>query len=263
MRSFISVLQVTLILMLSALVQAETQNTESYGVYIKSGDGWLQIQKSTAPNIRRDFTGIMFDFPVIDREGDALELLVHHPDFYPEAVLVQARPMAVAGGRHGMLGMTITPKGDNRYVIAADQPVADDYLVLVQTGCCFGGVYGAALSNPRQSLLESFGRDQEHNVASAEQVVGLVAEVFPDDPEVTDLHAYWKGRVKQREATRIADFIETLWASYESAESPAARIKYLQNVRNNAKHYLKEFPDGLERNKMQQLHDKAAIKLDV
>ncbi|RFA34120.1 hypothetical protein [Alkalilimnicola ehrlichii] len=153
--------------------------------------------------------------------------------------------------------------GDDRYRIESSEPVADDFVVLVNLGCCIAGIQGAALGEPLPAMLNAYRKGQDLNPASAEQVVGRMQRALPDNEDVAELHRYWVRRLAQREASRHYEFIEGIWATFERAEDLETRIETLQHVRRLAENYLNDHPDGLEREQVEQLHREATGRLEI
>jgi|GEM_PF-6052205 len=264
MQTLIKLTFTSLLLFFCTLAQAELEGTENYGVYVQSAEGFVQAPGSSSiRRINRDFTTAMFDFPVIVRDTERLELIVHHPDFHPDFLELHARPMSMAGSRSGALDTDVRPEGDDRYRIMVRQPIPDDHIVLIMAHCCFGGVHGVALDSPRDVIFAAYGEGKGVSPGAAENTLGLVADALPDDEEVADLHAYWQMREQQRDATRFFEFVESLWAQYESAEGAEARIQALQRVKNHTEHYLEEYPQGLERDEIAEMDKKATQGLDI
>jgi hypothetical protein len=251
------------LLFFSLNVHAAADEIEDYGVYVKSSDGYVALD--TVPNrshLQYDFTGSMFDFPVVERSGEGLELVVHYPDFHPAILDVEARPMASAAARHP-LEVSVAPMGDDRFRVTADGGIGTDRIVLVNLGCCVDGVYGVALGEPRAAIKEHFAEGAELNPVSAEYVLARVVDAVPDDSVLSELHAYWQKRVAQKEASEHFAFIEKVWSQYEQAEGADARIDKLQHVRSLCNQYLEDHPEGRERDQVKDLLTQAESKLDV
>lgn len=264
MTRFLTRTIVTLSLCLIASVShAELQGLSQYGVYVEGRNGYVAADSMpTRRHLGYDFTEKMFGFPVAQRGNQALELIVHYPDFHPGLLRVEARPMATAAAR-SPIAVSVEPLGNDQYRITAQKQVPDNRIVLVDLGCCVAGVHGIALSDPKAAIRKAYAKGADVNPVTAEQILGKTVAAVPGDSDLKRLHGYWRTRVAQEKATEHYAFIRKVWGRYESAEGSAARLKQLQHVKSLCQQYLENDANGRERDKVKALLAKVEDKLDV
>lgn len=252
-----------LFLAIATAAPASEDATDAYGVYMKTDDGYTALERiPSRRHLRYDFTGEMFDFPIVNRPDGKVELVVHYPDFHPSILQVEARSMASATAR-SPVEVSIAPMEGDKYRVTTAEEVAEDRILLVHLGCCVDGVYGAALSDPRSTIMAHFAEGKDLNPASAAHVMSEVTDAVPDDAKLQDLHAYWQRQEALEEATEHYAFIEKIWAQYEAAEGAEARIGKLEDVQSLCKQYLEDHPEGRERGDVKALLERVEKKLDV
>lgn len=242
---------------------AQVDRIESYGVYVKSKDGYMRPQQiSEWRQLNFDPTARMFDFPIIHRGNQKLELVIYYPSFHPGPFQLEARPIESPGKRKP-LKTRITPEQGDRYVVETKSEVPDDHLVMINLSCCVEGVYGLALQDPKSVIMDTYAKGSDANPVTVEQHLSTIVEALPDDDDIAKLHEYWQKRVAQEEATEHFQFIKNVWEKYESAESADKRIEHLKHIKSITKDYLEGHPQGRERDQVKEMLEKAKSKLDI
>ncbi|WP_409524446.1 hypothetical protein [Nitrincola sp. MINF-07-Sa-05] len=248
-----------------SVAQADLSGTDAYGVYLQSTDGYVAAENlDSFYGFGFDASASMMTMPVVERSDEKLEIVIHHPDFYPSHFEMEIRPVDMAAARNSQKH-SVTPLGDDRYKITVNESIADGNVVLLNLNCCFGGVHGAMLGDPVDALKVAFAQGSDQNPAGAEQSLGRITRAVPDNAELAELHAYWETRLAQREATRHFEFVESIWARYESAEGSEARIDALRHVLAVTEAFLNDHPLALDKEKeqVQSMHKQAEERLNI
>lgn len=248
-----------------SVAQADLSGTDAYGVYLQSADGYVAAESlDSFYGFGFDASASMMTMPVVERSGESLELVVHHPDFSPSFFEIDVRPVELATARNPQKH-TVTPLGDDRYKITVTPSIADGHVVLINLNCCFGGIHGAMLGDPVEALKVAFAQGSDQNPAGAEQSLSRITRAVPDNAELAELHVYWETRLAQREATRHFEFVESIWARYEGAEGSEARIDALRHVLAVTEAFLNDHPLALEEEKeqVQSMHKQAEERLNI
>lgn len=245
------------------VAHADISGTDAHGVYLHTDNGYVAAQQLDSFNrLNFDASVAMMSLPALQRSGDKLQVLVHHPDFHPSFFEMDARPVQFTAAPNP-LDHTVTPLGDNRYKITVNKPINDGHVVLVNLDCCFASIHGAMLGDPIEAIKAAFAKGSDQNPASAEHTLNRISSAMPDNAEIADLRSYWEIRLAQRDATREFEFVESIWTRFENTEGSDSRIDALRHFKSVAEAYLNKHPQGLEKDQVQSMLKQAEERLNI
>lgn len=246
-----------------AATLASIDDIEAYGVYLKVEDGYQAIPPVQGmDSLNYDFSFRLLTMPVAKTPATPVELVIYSSGFEPDWSRFEARPMDVPGG-NAVIYPTVAPLKEDQFKLTFNDPIREDSILLVDTGCCRATVYAVALSEPEPQLLRLFAPGTEHNPVSAEFVLDRVLSRVDASQQMTDLHNHWKNEVQLKEASDYFVYIDEAWQKYEAGETTEERINALQQVQGMSERYIEDFPQGRELEKVKERLAFAKGKLDV
>lgn len=243
--------------------QALCAQPDEPGVYLAVGDDYQPLGTVSEVNgLNYDFAPFVLSLPEAPGVETPLEMLVVEEDVNPKWIHIEYRTIEspAAGKRLSPQNHQKLDNGGHRLTLEAD--TSEPGFLLVDMGCCQDSVYGIALTNTKESMLDIFG-DEDMNPVSALHTVKGFLRGAPDDRDLNKLVESLEQREQHAEASRYFERIEQAWGDYESAEKTADKVEALEYVQSMADHYVETYPSGPELRQVKRYQKQANDKLDI
>jgi len=250
--------QVGLALTIASAVFAEEVELESFGVYVKTDQGYLEADVYSHYRMDFEYYG---ELSVLTPSSGGLELVIYQPDISPEYLEFETRPLNSPGQR---LKATpkISPLSDDQYRITFKEDIPTDRILMVGTGWGENSVYAAALSSPLAGFIAGYKVGSDVTATNATWSMGKILVAYPDNAELIALSEHWAKKEIEAKATGQYDWVMKAWDEYEKADTTESKVKALENVKGRIEYYFEEYPEGLETAELRNLLETVKAKLD-
>jgi hypothetical protein len=238
-----------LALSMGSAVFAEEVALESFGVYVKTDQGYLPADVYTHYRMDFEYFG---ELPVLTPSSNGLEVVVYQPDLSPDYLSFETRPLDSPGLRISATPK-ISPLSDNQYRITFKEDIPSDRILMVGTGWGENSVYAVSLSSPLAGFIEGYKEGSDITATNATWSLDKILVAYPGNKRLIELQAHWTKKEVEAKATEQYDWVMTAWADYEKAKTSESKVDALENVKGRIEYYFKEFPTGMETGELEDL----------
>lgn len=231
---------------------------KSYGVYVKGKSGYVKAKAYKHNYI--DFP-YFAEMPYIERDGDALEIIVYKKDFNPTDIAFAIRPIKLASADQA-IDVEIAPmdKAD-MYRVTYDKPIPADTVLMVYEGSWFYPGYGTVVLGNTERVLEALFSDMSLEAYAALPSLQDALKAYPNNKKLKSLVPAWEKAEKEERDNRDYDYVDEAWKQYEEATKIKLKVRYLEKARGEINGYLNRHPKGLHSEEAKKRRAEIEVKL--
>lgn len=251
-------LQISLALIIASTVFAEEVKLESFGVYIKTDQGYIATDVYSHYRMDFEYYG---ELAVLTPSSTGLELLVYQPDILPTELAFDSRPLN-SPGQSIRVTPLISPISDDQLKVTFQEDIPSDRILMIDTQLGNNSIYAVALSSPLAGFMAGYKMDADITPTNATWSLNKIRVAYPNNADLLQLLKYWTEKEIESQATQQYDWVIKAWHDYEKAQTAEHKLIELEKVKGRIEYYLAEYQDGLETAELEALLKNVTDKLD-